>query len=548
MVLEESNNDNQYDFYSTLSEEDELVFKNKLQTLEAEWHEEAKNEQALLPWYRKPNRVVFYLVVTFYTLSFTILLNPLMVLMVKNACVDIDSSRGMTASKGMSMYMLLKRMNMGNGDSASVCKDKSVYKTVSGIQTILSVISGFLGFSLSSKLGQLSDRFGRVCVFKLFSMINVLHSFGLIVYFQWFNHYNKYLMIFFLSVGYFSGGIMTLISNANGYVCDIEDIKNRTISISVLMGIIYLSLGIGPLLSAFVIKKFGEIVVLWVSLIFAIISAIIVYALLVESKNKKSLEMANHRYHIKYENSKTKFFSRITNYFKPIKRLWLPRSKNGSIVSRVNVLTLVFVDMVQMAACVGTMHILILYCISKFNWTGVEIGYYTSITGFGKCFVLFVIQPLLQKLLINVFHLEVNVLSLDIIDRILIVSSMFFIFVSLLVLIITDNPTMIYFSAILQSLAGMVSPIVQGTLVKYSSQIESGEMFGVIAVTRHLQMVIIPVLFLQIYSSSLDKSPKIVFWIPMIGSIVCCLLGFFGLKTDSGTVNLNSDEEFEMSS
>lgn len=543
MELDESNI--QSTCYSTLLGDDDLVFKNKLQTLEAEWYEEAKIEQSLFPWYRKPNRIILYLVVTFYTLSFTILLNPLMVLMVKNACVNTDPS-SITANKGMSMYNLLKRMNMGNGDSASICKDKSVYKTVSTIQTILSVISGFLGFSLSSKIGQISDRFGRVCVFKLFSIINILHSFGLIVYFQWFAHYNKYLMVFFLSIGYFSGGIMTLISNANGYVCDIEDIKNRTVSISVLMGIIYLSLGIGPLLSAFIIKSFDEILVMWISLIFALISAIIVYTLLIESKNKKSLEIANYRYHIKYERN-ARIISSIANYFKPIKRLWLPRSDDGSIISRVNVLILIFVDMVQMAACVGTMHVLILYCISKFNWTGVEIGYYTSITGFGKCFVLFVIQPLLHKILINLFHLEVNILSVDIIDKTLVISSMFFIFVSLLVLIITDNPTMIYFSAVLQSLAGMLSPVVQGALVKYSSQIESGEMFGVIAVIRHLQMLIIPVLFLQIYSVSLDKSPKIVFWIPMIGSIFCCLFGYFGLKADTDVVNLNNDEEIEMS-
>lgn len=553
MDLEETDplNEGVYSFQAL--GEDDLAFKKRLETLEAKWFEEAKEEQSLLPWYKRPNKTVLYLVVTFYTISFTILLSPLMVLMIKNACVlpgsqEILGSNSGESGMSMSMSNLFKRMDMGGGNpSKELCPNKSVYKTVSNIQTILSMISGLLGFVLSSKFGQLSDRFGRVYVFKIFSIINTLHSFGLIFYFQIYSDYNKFLMIFFLSIGYFSGGIMTLISNANGYVCDIDEIENRTVSISILMAIIYLSLGIGPLLSSFLIKASGNTLVMWISFLCAGISTLLVYTLLKESKNEKSLQMANQRYHDKYDTSKLEIMKSITTCFKPIKRLWLPRLENGSLVPRINVLILVVTDMIQMAACVGMMHILILYCISKFNWTGVEIGYYTSITGFGKCFVLLVIQPLLYKLLIKKYNYKVNTSSVDGIDKILILCSMFFIFISLLLIVLTKTPSIIYLSAVLQSLAGMISPIIQGAIVKYSSQTESGEMFGVIAVTRHLQMFLIPVLLLQVYSATLDKLPRFVFWLPISGSLICLILGLFYLKTDSNSLNLDIEEEFEMS-
>lgn len=86
--------------------------------------------------------------------------------------------------------------------------------------------------------------------------------------------------------------------------------------------------------------------------------------------------------------------------------------------------------MVQMSACVCTMHV-VLYCILKFQWTSVEIGYYMSITGFGKAFVLLFIAPLLHKVLVTKLKYRVNTQSVDHADRFVVLLSMIFIMLSI---------------------------------------------------------------------------------------------------------------------
>lgn len=588
-----------------IDNEDDLEFKKKLKNLEKEWYQEMVEKYKNLPWYRRPNRTILFIIVSLYTLSFTVLASPLVILMFNNFCatnqvnnkssvektIHVSTIAAKTIARAFATHsstetvaiiinttssvmeipknfiktndnivkssftFFSKRMGMNMNDAESICNGiKDSQKTISNIQSILATISGILGFFLSSKFGQLSDRYGRVFIFKVFNVINIFNSIFVIIYFQIIKKYNLILMIIFLSIGYFSGGVMTLISNSAGYVSDIEDKKTRTISISILMSVIYLALGIGPLISSFIVKiTNSNIIILWVSLGLSIISTILTFTLLVESKNPKSLQLANERYNQKYVNnsrslSSFQFFNIILSFFKPINRLWLPKTQNGSIIPRINVLTLIFVDIIQMSSCMGTMHVLVLYCILKFNWSTIQIGYYMSLLGFCKAFVLLVIAPLIHNLLVLKFNYRVNTQSVDDIDRILILISLIFIFLSILLLVITNNSYIVYLTAILQSLVGIISPIIHSAIVKFSANTESGEIFGVIAVTRHLQMLVFPVFFLRIYSFTVDKFPKLFLLLPLIGSGVSCIISYFGLITSNEMANVDIELEFEESS
>lgn len=567
----------------TLQSEDDLKFKKKLEALEQEWFEASREEYSKLPWYRRPNKTVLYIIVAIYTLSFTVLVSPLVILMLNNICSTTEaatssatemaatttnaikstaetasnmmnggtSGNGNMMDTGSRFFTHLSKRMMNMGGASSICKDnKAAQKTVSNIQSILSTISGVLGFTLSSKFGQLSDRYGRVYIFKFFTIINTINSIFFIVYFQLIQRYNMFLMVVFLSVGYIAGGVMTLISTASGYVSDVEEVKDRAVSISVLMSVIYLAVGVGPLMSSMIIKLTGtNISLLWVSLGLAIIATLLTFTLLVESKNPKSLELANERYHQKYEDSSSSsvknFVSTIVSFFTPMKRLWLPRTDTGSLTPRINVLTLIFVDIAQMGSCVVTMHVLVLFAVLKYNWSSIEIGYYMSVLGFSKAFVLLAIAPLIHKLLVSKFNYRVNTRSVDRIDRFLIIISMFFFVLSALVVLVTNSSGVVYLSAILESLGGMVSPIVQSSIVKFSSKTESGELFGVIAVVRHLEMFILPIFFLQLYSATVESFPKLFLIIPLVGSAISCVISYFGLKPSTDMTNMDIEMEFE---
>lgn len=88
----------------------------------------------------------------------------------------------------------------------------------------------------------------------------------------------------------------------------------------------------------------------------------------------------------------------------------------------------------------------------------------------------------------------------------------------------------------------MTSPTFQNAIV--ISQSESGEMFCVTAVLRHFQILVLSVLFLYIYSATLNSTIFLV--MALIGSILACTLGASGLRSDRYSEDLDNEEEFEM--
>lgn len=76
----------------------------------------------------------------------------------------------------------------------------------------------------------------------------------------------------------------------------------------------------------------------------------------------------------------------------------------------------------------------------------------------------------------------------------------------------------------------MISPVTQSAIAKYSNVTNSGEIFGAIALVRHVSMLIFPPLFLQIYSHSIKFSAKFFLFVPLVVSLMTIAVSLFGLK------------------
>lgn len=540
-----------------------------LVAMEEKWFLESQIKFEGMKWYLKPRKLTLCFILGLHTLSFTILMGPMMVLMLRNICTvkpgeekrrdrfDGHLPHVPHVPHNMSGHHM-GNMNMGMGMK---CDNPNSQQELSNVQSILSIISGVLGFVLSGKYGQLGDRFGRVFVFKIFSIINLVHSVCLVCYFLFHKSYSRVLMILFSSTGFFSGGIMTLISNGNGYLNDIVTSHGRTIAISFLMSSIYVMLGFGPLLGSFLIKftHGNSMVPLYASLLFSALSTILVFTILSETRHPEAMKAAAEKQSAKEQilTSDHKFIrfwkktlSTFTSLFHPIRRLWLPKTSRGSLIPRINVLSLIFIDVFNMAATVGTFHVMVLYCILKYLWTGVEIGYYMSMGGFGRALVLLSIAPLTLKLLEKKLNLRILSFSVDRIDQICIIISLIFVFLSLVSVLTIDSGTGVYLNGVLQSLSGMVSPTIQSAVIKYSDKVDAGEMFGAVALVRHLAMLFLPVFFLQVYSHTVSFSPGLFLWIPLIGSIITIVIAIFFLRIEEESLDaeynpLNSGDNFD---
>ncbi|CDR39977.1 CYFA0S04e01134g1_1 [Cyberlindnera fabianii] len=504
----------------------------ELHELEKKWRQETQLMFEGMPWYKRPSKIVLYLVLSLYTLSFTILLGPLIVLMLESICSVSDTS------------VIHKRMPMGN---IPECKDSHSQETLSNIQTVLSSISGILGFVLSGKYGQWSDVYGRVFVFKVFSVINVIYIIALLCYFEIYGGYNKSLMVLVVSVGFSNGGVMTLIANGASYLNDLVTAEERTVSISLLMSFVYTMLGFGPLLGSLAIKFSGgdSIVVLYLALLFGTLSLILILTVLIETRHPEAQRLAREKYYLKTIGEdggslKEQIVRSLKSFFHPLKRFWLPRTPSGSTLPRRNLLMLVFIDTLVMCSTVGTMHTVTLYAMLRYHWSSVELGYYMSLTGFGKAFVLLIVAPVFVKLMTNKLRVQVNPVSVDSMDKTSIVISTLFVFSACLVILLSKSEEGAYISAILQSLAGLISPTIQSSVVKYSSNTTAGEMFGAMALLRHLAMLVAPVFFLQVYRVTVETWTQCFLFAATCLSILAMVLAIFGLKIDDGESDVHA--------
>lgn len=539
--------------------------------LEEKWFQESQKKFSEMKWYLKPRKATLCVILALHTLSFTILMGPMMVLMLRNICNVKAPMEGRSdrydghlphvahVAHNMSSHSHVGHMSMGMGNMK--CNNPKSQQELSNVQSILSILSGVLGFALSGKYGQLSDKYGRVFVFKILSLINLGNSACLIIYFQFHKTYSKTLMILFSSVGFFSGGIMTLISNGNGYLNDIVTSREKTIAISILMSSVYVMLGFGSLIGSFAIKisHGNNMVPLYLSLLFAAMSTVLIFTVLSETRHPDALRAAWENQKAK-ENSQassksilklaSRLWAAMEYLFRPIGRLWLPRTVDGSSIPRINVICLVLIDVFNMAATVGTFHVMVLYCILRYQWTGVEIGYYMSMGGFGRALVLITIAPLTLKLLEKKFNMKILPHSVDRIDRICIIISLIFVLSSWISVLGIDSGSGVYMSGVLQSLSGMVSPTIQSAVIKYSSKTDAGEMFGALALVRHLAMLCLPVFFLQVYSHSVDKAQSLFLYIPLVGSVVTLILAIMFLRVQEEPVGVEYDrlntQDFEV--
>jgi len=515
---------------------EEFEYSNRLKEMEDVWQLESQTYFDSLKWYMRPSRHIIYTILSIHVLALTCSAAPLMMLMLENICTSYP------------------KHNLPPYE----CDRPEAQKVLSNVQSTLAIIAGVLGFILSGKYGQLSDRYGRVFVFKIFSIIQLAYISGLLIYFTYYgDQFHEIILILIASIGFLSGGIMSLVATGNSYLNDIISAKERTISISWLMSIVYSTLGFGPLIGSFLVKvsRGNNLAPLFGSLACTLTSTILVYTMMIETKHPEARRLAQELYekkrdkHLKYHENRILNFlmiqsENLMSFFYPIKRLWIPKTYiKKSSIPRYNVVTLILVDVFNMGCTVGTMHVMILYCMLRYKWTSVEIGYYMSIGGFGRAAVLLLIAPTFLKVLEKNFGYKILTDSVDKLDKTSIMISLCFVLMSSLSIFLFDSSFGIYLSGVLQSLSGLVSPTIQSSVIKYSNKTDAGEMFGAMALVRHAAMLVMPVFFLQIYSHTVDFNPVFFNFVPFVGSVLTLSLTTFVLRVYEEDNETDTDVE-----
>ncbi|EJS43219.1 YJL163C [Saccharomyces arboricola H-6] len=456
--------------------------------------------------------------------------------------ICIAESISMTAT----IPLVMDKVAQGIAEEDGHYDRVAVQTIVSGISSSTMMIAGAISIFMAGKWGELSDRIGRVRVFKYMSGIRVFgllsHAFTLSSKMR----YHKWAIILTACIVPSFGGLFALVANGNSYVSDIVKTEHRMVTIGIMMSCIYATMGAGPMLGSFLVKwtHGNGFIPIYTAIIFVILAFIICETIMVEPRHETQLAHSQSSYTKRRDKLRSQSGSGNTRNYQsvtygkfqimklldllaPVKKLWLKPDTTGSLLPRHTVILLVVLDILFVCGTTSCMPALVLFSTYEYKWHAVELGYFISILGIGRGVVLLIVSPALLYVLKR-FYQHLNH-SIDKIDIFCIRFSMIVISLSLFVMLRfgeKSSTSMVVF-ALLQALSAFCSPTLQSGIIKYTSKKHTGEMFGAMALVRSCVMLVIPPVLLKLYGSTVSANPSLFIYIPFSASIVAILLTFF---------------------
>lgn len=417
-----------------------------------------------------------------------------------------------------------------------------IHKEYTLFQSYTSIIQSLSGFVMCSYYANQSDMHGRVHVLKMCGWWTILGSIANI-YLYCFDtvDYSRWLYIILYCIEGMNGGVLSLTAIGSSYIFDISGEKERFVKLSIFMSIIYGAIGSGPLIGSFFVTKkiFDNAGMIYVASAMNGLYFLGCCFLLKESRQERDRRESQNVYitqkKLKQEEMKRlnidwkskiinslNYQEYIIDLFKPLKTLWVPKTHQGSLIPRFNVLILIFIEIFVNGFIEGCVPAVIAYSMFDFKWTSVEIGWFYSISGIVRCIVLLVIVPKMLQLLQKRFTVLND--SIDKIDKIYLNFFLIFAILGFLSMIVIVDSLGVYLNAIFLSLTAFAIPTIQNVIIKYSSKKNTSIVFAGIAILRNLVQLISPPLLLKIYSSTMDSEKLMFLYVPLIFSVISVFL------------------------
>ncbi|KAL9096441.1 MAG: hypothetical protein Q9165_001438 [Trypethelium subeluteriae] len=299
--------------------------------------------------------------------------------------------------------------NNGTPDSPPViiggfnpqCQSDEISSRTALIAARGNIIVGVLAAAISTSMGRLSDRVGRVKVIA-FNTLGLIFTEGTLLTIATFPNSLDYRWLYAAyAIDGASGSYALTMAMASAYVSDSCAPSIRSIQIGRLHGAMFIGIAVGPLLSTLISKIGGSklpLLVFYVSLSMRFFS-ILYLQFVPESRLTKTSQLI--------AEAKPRYLLRLTarsckprlSFSKLDPRAWIahliPSSVPSSAYLRRNLILLMLIDLLIYAGVMGTMEILILYPQVVFAWGATANNLFMSLVNLCRAAVSTLGLPLL---------------------------------------------------------------------------------------------------------------------------------------------------------
>ncbi|ODV82852.1 hypothetical protein CANARDRAFT_180295, partial [[Candida] arabinofermentans NRRL YB-2248] len=460
---------------------------------------ESRLEQSKVIWYKRPSIYMIALFLFSFAVGDGISITSELTLIIQAICKDLNN-------------------NLTN------CSSSKVQMENTNLQKWMNFTSGLVKAIVSTKLGKLSDLYGRKPIMLYTLSCTILTKLSkLIILNPNIFTFRKWLLLLVNLIDAFGGSIFVFLGIANSYLIDVIDEKYRTQYMGIMIAFLYFGLGFGPLFGS--ILPFEPIGILKCGFIVLSLTFIITLFWFPESRSFKLLKKTRRLSTISERQKKLDNNTGYSfNFFSSLKLLWITRlNRDGSIdhIARFNVLLLVLIDILVSSCTVGLGLVIVLYSTFQFNWNANDLGIFIGLAMLMKSTVLLLFNPWFNKKLSSYYKTSND--SIDKVDYISLILCGLMELIGAIIMTLATNSKIFLSSILFSSFGSLSTPVLHSTILKYNSNSDkNGEFFGVLAFIRNLINLIAPLIGLTVYSWSLNHDVKLVFYI-MIGTLTVSL-------------------------
>lgn len=410
---------------------------------------------------------------------------------------------------------------LGSGDGQCRHNDE-VQKRAARFTLYMGLIAGLLSAFTSPKLGEISDRYGRRNIMAITACGSLLGEVITIFAAKHPDAISVNWILLGAAADGLSGSFTAAMALVYAYTSDCTAPSRRAVAFAYFQGCLFGGIAIGPLVSGFIVKATGNILVVFYIALACHITFILFIGLVAPESLTKERQMQARRLRQEKQQSIVSDLGRSsgpwstmtevmkgTNLLAPLAILW-PKSSNRYV--RWNIALLAAIDTIMFGVAMGAMNVIMLYAEYIFDWGTPETSVFVSIANFTRVASLLVILPLIVRVVRGPSSkTNLKESGSDLLDLSIIRVSIAFDMLGYIGYTVVRMGSLFMVSGALAAIGGMGSPTISSAMTKHVPPERTGQLLGAMGLLHALARVVSPVIFSLIYSVTVGKFTQTVF-------------------------------------
>ncbi|KAL8788140.1 MAG: hypothetical protein Q9195_007447 [Heterodermia aff. obscurata] len=388
----------------------------------------------------------------------------------------------------------------------------------------MGLIAGLLSAFTSPKLGEISDRYGRRKITALAAMGSLVGETLTVLAAKYPDKVSVNWILFGQALDGICGSFTTAMALTYAYTSDCTAPSKRAVAFGYFHGCLFSGIAIGPLISGFIVKTTGNILVtFYIALacqgLFALVIGFVVPESLSQHRQMQARKLRREKQDAL--NSRKGASSGLlstaidvlnpANMLAPLTILWPTDSGTNPLVRR-NIALLAAIDTIIFGVAMGAINVIMLYAEYMFDWGTPETSVFISISNLTRVSSLLIILPLIVRFYRGpASKAVVKESGSDLLDLSIIRVAIAFDMIGYIGYATVRMSALFIVSGALAAIGGMGSPTISSAMTKHVPPDRTGQLLGALGLLHALARVVSPVVFSLIYSSTVGKFTQAVF-------------------------------------